>query len=127
METVLDGGKLAELLLNAINAKNWSLVIVVSVVLMTWVARKYGSRFIPALEKPWAGVVLAFLLSVGGGLITTLVAGAPLTIGLFLSSVLTALASMGTWSGSKALAEGAGFNAANKIKNGDDAANALGK
>jgi hypothetical protein len=127
METGFDGGKLAELLLNAINAKNWALVTVVGLVLVVWITRKYGSKWFPVLEKPWASVALAFGYAMGAALLTALVAGTPMSLGLIATSILTALAAMGTWSGSKALAESAGYNAANKVNDTKDAIKTIGK
>lgn len=122
---MLEGDKIAELLLNAISAKNWSLVTILAVVLIVWLVRKYGSKYFPVLGSAWAGVALSFLLSVGGAVVTAVIAGQALTFALFASAIITALASMGTWSGTKAIAESAGYAAENSVKTGKDAAKVI--
>lgn len=118
---------LAQLVLEAFTNKNWALLAVAGIMLLVFVARKYGSAKWPWLATPKAAIYMAFILSVGGAIATSLVAGQAITLALVVKAVLAGLGAMGLWSGTKTMAEAAGKQAMLKITNDKTAVDALGK
>ena len=102
---------LAQLLIGAINGRQWPLVVALAVVLLVGLARKL---ILPSLGERWPILLdkrvtlsLVVLVSAGVSVGTALLAGTPISLGLVLGSVvMAALSAIGLYSGAKNALEG---------------------
>lgn len=103
-----DPARLAVTLLTAVQSGQWGLVVSVALVLVVALVRRFGRglpKVGPLLDHPVVAWLLPTVASVGGALVTSLVAGAPVSIGLVLSAVVTGLGANALYVGGKKVAE----------------------
>lgn len=121
-----DPGGLALVLLGAIQSGHWGLVVSAALVLVVALLRRFGRglpKVGPLLDHPVVAWLLPTLASIGGAVVTALVAGTPVSLGLVLSAVVTGLGANALYVGGKKVAEAreAGANAAATVETKADA------
>lgn len=125
-----DPTHLAVVLLGAIQAGHWGLVVSAALVLVVALLRRFGRglpKVGPLLDHPVVAWALPTVASVGGALVTALVAGSPVSVGLVLSAVVTGLGANALYVGGKKVAEAreAGATAAAGVETKADAVTVL--
>ncbi|TQF10106.1 hypothetical protein FJV41_41160 [Myxococcus llanfairpwllgwyngyllgogerychwyrndrobwllllantysiliogogogochensis] len=85
----------AQLLFNAVTSQNYALVASLVVVLLVFLLRKFGGRFIPFFNTDRGGAVLVLGVSLAGAVANALAAGAPFSLSLMLTAVKVALTAAG--------------------------------
>lgn len=91
----LDISAYAKLILDAVHAGNWALVASLSVVVITWAARKYGAKFWPFIATDAGGALSTILLGVSGAMASALAAGAAPSPALMVKGIEVGLAAAG--------------------------------
>lgn len=107
-EPSLDVSQLATIAHDAIAKGHWGLLVAVVLVGLVWAVRKFGGRFEklkPVLNHPVVAWALPTLASVGGMVVTTLAAGKPLSLALFMQALVEGLAAVGVFIGAKKVQE----------------------
>lgn len=96
----VDPVKLAQLLLEAVNSKNWGLLVSATVTLLVWAAR----RFVPETTKVGTflrtrlgGLITNFAFVLGGGFITLFIAHREPTGALIWATLDMVLKAAGGW------------------------------
>lgn len=118
-----DLGSLSGTLVSALASKQWALVVAAVLLGGVWLLRNMGSKWIPWLSTPRGGAILA---TVGGTLalvVPVLAAGQPLSIGLVIGALSTALSASGLWSVGKNLSTPSGGTMAPEVCSAADIAN----
>jgi H+/Cl- antiporter ClcA len=85
----------ARLVLDAVQNKNYALLVALVVVLAVYVLRKFGGEFIPFFRTDRGGAVLVLAFSLAGAVANALTAGAPLSGGLLLAALQVGLTAAG--------------------------------
>jgi len=109
-EPSLDVSQLATIAHDAIAKGHWGLLVAVVLVFLVWAVRKFGGRFDklkPVINHPVVAWALPTLASVGGMAVTTLAAGKPLSLALFMQALVEGLAAVGVFIGAKKVQEAA--------------------
>lgn len=107
-ETGDDLAKLAATLIDGVSKGHWGLVVSVVLVLIVSLVRRFGRNIPkvgPLLDHPIVAWALPTVASVGGALVTSLVAGSTVSVGLVLSAIVTGLTSNALYVGGKKVAE----------------------
>jgi hypothetical protein len=102
-----DGNAYAQLVLQALDSKNYHLLAALAVIGLTWAAKKYGTS-IPAPVGPFlktdrGGAILVLLMGVGAAIGNGLYAGAPFSLNFLVHGLVLGVTAAG------------GFNLATKI------------
>ncbi|TQF10701.1 hypothetical protein FJV41_38125 [Myxococcus llanfairpwllgwyngyllgogerychwyrndrobwllllantysiliogogogochensis] len=97
----------AQLLFNAVTSQNYALVASLVVVLLVFLLRKFGGRFIPFFNRDRGGAVLVLGVSLAGAVANALAAGAPFSLSLLLTAAKVALTAAGGFTLVKRLLFGA--------------------
>lgn len=92
---------LALMLLDAMQSGKWNLAAAILLVGVVGLLRTVGARYWPPLRHRAAGPILAIAASLAGALLTTLVAGQPVTGALLLTALVNAVLAVGVYSGGK--------------------------
>jgi hypothetical protein len=104
---------LAQQLLDAVAAHNYTLLVVLSLVGSVWAVRAgmpyLHGKFGAALNSDIGGTILVLVGSTAGALATTLKAGGKLTPQLVLATLLTAASASGIWNMGKSVGKRLGL------------------
>lgn len=104
-----DFAQLARVLLESITAGNWGLVAAAAVVLVIYLVRRFGKAVWPAsskvLDQPVVAWALPSVAAVLAAIISAMVGGVPISVGLVLKATLEGLAANGLFVGAKKVAE----------------------
>jgi hypothetical protein len=92
--------------LAALSGKQYPLLASVVLLGAVWLLRAVGGRFIPALATPRGGAILSAVGGTAALLVAALSSGQPLSVGLVLGCLSTALGASGLWSTAKNVAKG---------------------
>lgn len=95
---------LGSVFLSALSGGQYALLGAVALLVLVLLARKGGEKVVPWFGTPRGGAVLALAVAGLTPLVARLSAGAPLSLGLVLESVVVALSASGLWSVGKNLA-----------------------
>lgn len=125
-----DPARLALVLLDGVQRGQWGLVVSGVLVLVVFVLRRFGKgipKVGPLLEHPVVAWTLPTIAAVLGAVMTSLVAGTPVSVGLVLSAIITGLTANGLYNGAKQAREAkeAGAAKAAAVATKADAVNVL--
>lgn len=82
-------------LLDAVTSRNYALLAALVVVVLVYLLRKFGGRFIPFFNTDRGGAVLVLGVSLAGAVANALAAGAPFSLALLLTALQVALTAAG--------------------------------
>lgn len=85
----------ARLVLDAVQSRNYALIVALAVVLVVFLLRKFGGSRLPFLRTDRGGALLVLGVSVAGAVANALAAGAPFSGALMLTAVRVALTAAG--------------------------------
>lgn len=126
-----DPHRLAMVVLDGVQRGQWGLVVSAVLVGLIFVLRRFGKQLVPALsgflDHPIVAWALPSAASVLGAVLTALVAGTPVSVGLVLSAIITGLTANGLFSGLKQVqaAKEAGAEKAAEVDTKAEALNVL--
>lgn len=126
-----DPHRLALVVLDGVQRGQWGLVVSAVLVGLIFVLRRFGKQLVPALagflDHPIVAWALPSTASILGAVVTALVAGTPVSVGLVLSAVITGLTANGLFNGLKQVqeAKAAGQAAAANVDTKAEALNVL--
>lgn len=98
----IDASAWAKAVYAAVTSKEWSVVIGLALVGLTYVARRWALGWISWFKTPFGGLVLAFGISLAGTLGVALAAGARPSLSLVATALSGAAAAAGLWEWLKA-------------------------
>ncbi len=124
-----DPHRLALVLLDGINGSNWGIVVSAVLVGLVWALRRFGKQLVPALapflDHPVVAWTLPSLAAILGAILTSLVAGTPISVGLVVTAIITGLTANGMFNGMRQVAQAKGAKAAGEVDTKAEAVNVL--
>lgn len=85
----------ARLLLDAVTSRNYALLAALLVVVLVYLLRKLGGRFIPFFNTDRGGALLVLGVALAGAVANALAAGAPFSVALLLTALQVGLTAAG--------------------------------
>jgi len=85
----------ARLLLDAVTSRNYALLAALVVVVLVYLLRRFGGRFIPFFNTERGGAMLVLCVSLAGAVANALAAGAPFSVALLLTALQVGLMAAG--------------------------------
>lgn len=92
-----DFGAFLSQVMAAVQAKDYQIIAALALVLVTFVARSWGKRFIPWLNTDRGGAVLALFLGVAGAFVTSLAARVSFGFQTVLDGLVVGVTAAGGW------------------------------